>query len=241
MNEEQKKEIFNEINSILKSRGQFINENYLKIRFQYQNPYNFPDFDPIRHEICMDILFGLYQSAITLTNHLMETFLKLSLIYKEFLDEHENKNEKESKIDVDNLPSMLANELRPFNDKYNGKDLSFTINRACKIGLISKEEKKQLHEFRERFRNPYGHADRKKQHGESSTGVQGATIEGDELKFGVENEMKLFEMLFFQGIAQWHHAEAYSLPYFSYLDQIIRRTLLKIFPDINKHPLDEEI
>lgn len=236
---EEEKSINEEINNILKSRTTYVRENFFKIRFQYNNGYNLPEIDPIRHEICLDILFGLYQSALTLTNHLLESFLKIALIYKDYFDDFDKRKTTEKEVDIDNMVKQLADELKPYNEKYNGKDLSYTINRACTTGLISKEEKQQLHEFRERFRNPYGHADRKKQYGGITTPVQGGTIKDDELVFGSATEIEVFGLPFFQGIAQWHHAEAYSFPYFEYLDNLIRKTLKKIFPGIDKNPIEE--
>ena len=46
------------------------------IEVEYSTPYDWPEMDTLRYEICGCISFGLNQAAITLTNHLLESLLK---------------------------------------------------------------------------------------------------------------------------------------------------------------------
>lgn len=230
LSEEQNK-IIDGINALIKSRGKFLLKEYPQIESFYKKAYNLPDLDPIRHEICICIAFGLYQAAMTLTNHLLESFIKLSLTYNDIHANPSNlKNKPEDKL------KSLTNDLKASGNKFNDKNLGDNINKACKFGLITKEEKKQLNEFREKFRNAYSHADRKKQHGDITTPVQFSTIEEGKIKMEPLQEVSLFDLPIFQGIAQWHHAEVFSYPYFEYLDGVIRRTLSIIFPGIENGP-----
>ena len=75
MDKKQRK-IVVEVNKIIRSRRELIYKFYPSIREIYNSHYDLPDMDPLRHEICICIMFGLCQSAITLTNHLLESLLK---------------------------------------------------------------------------------------------------------------------------------------------------------------------
>lgn len=70
-----------EIRRIIDSRKEFFCANYPAIRFAFQEHYDTPELDTWRHEVCLCIFFGLYQAAITATNHLLESFLKYALVY----------------------------------------------------------------------------------------------------------------------------------------------------------------
>lgn len=55
MNEEKKKYI-DEINVILSERLIQIKNNYPQVREAYQNTYDWPEIDPIRHEISLCLM-----------------------------------------------------------------------------------------------------------------------------------------------------------------------------------------
>jgi hypothetical protein len=80
MDKERQELLTQEVNKIIKSRIAFINRNYPAVRDAYQNHYNWPEMDTLRHEVCLCLIFGLHQAAITLTNHLVESLLKVALI-----------------------------------------------------------------------------------------------------------------------------------------------------------------
>ena len=226
MENDVKHKIIDEMNEILRSRKNELISNYPLVRDHYQRHYNMPELDPLRHEVCLCLIFGFNQAAITLTNHLLETFLKLVLIY-----DHTNKNIDKSK--PKNGVKSLVNDFSEGIAMYNDKDLDFTINRACTVRLITKDQKKQLHAFRENFRNAYSHSDKRKLFGDSEVPVQKLQIEGDTIVTDPESMEKVFDLPIFHGVVQHYHAKANAAPYFCYLDGVIRETLLKMFPSIN--------
>lgn len=136
MDEEQSKIITEEVNQIIHSRFEFINKHYLSIREAYKNQYDWPELDPIRHEICICIMFGLCQAAITLTNHLLESLLKYALI----ISHGKDKKQKEEKI-KGRVVSAFVEKYKEGIKLYDDANLEKTINRACTVGLISKEQK----------------------------------------------------------------------------------------------------
>jgi len=84
------------INEILEYRTGIIQENYNQIIDEFENHYNLPEIDPLRNEICLCIMFGFYQAAITLSNHLFEKAFKLFLIvhYSKIKDEKKEDEEQ---------------------------------------------------------------------------------------------------------------------------------------------------
>lgn len=218
--------IINEINEILKHKTEFLYPNFLKIREQYNNPYHYPELDTLRHEICMCILFGLNQAAITLTNHLLEAFLKFSLINFEFAEKM--KGTENTEIDVETSLDSFKDDIKEINEKYNSQDLSQNINRANSIGLITKDQKKILHDFRDKFRNSFSHADRKKFYGDMKVTAQAVTIKDGKLLVGSEQDSKIFDLPFTHSIAQFQISEQIAHEYFNYLDKIIRDVIPKL-------------
>jgi hypothetical protein len=95
--------------------------------------------DPVRHEICLALTFGLYQSALTLTNHLHESVLKFALSFKYVFN---NLDKKSSKHDINSLIEKLKSGF----DKYDDKTLYQTIEIAYSEELINDEKKSQLHD-----------------------------------------------------------------------------------------------
>lgn len=94
---EDRENIISEINSFTKEIAKNAFENYVKIRHCYANEYELPEIDPLRYEICICLTLSLYQAAITLTNHLIEKYLKIALVYYE----------TKEKIGGTNLESIL--------------------------------------------------------------------------------------------------------------------------------------
>jgi hypothetical protein len=111
----------------------------------FNSEYGYPELDPVRDEICKCIICGLYQAAITVTNHLLEQSIKTCLIFKHSI---ENKKDGTDVFDI----------CKDGIKKYDGINLSNAINCACAVGLITKEQKQLLHQLREDFRNAYSHA-----------------------------------------------------------------------------------
>ena len=80
MDKERQKLLTDETNQILRERIEFMQKQYPAVRDAYQTHYNWPELDSLRHEISLCITLGLFQAAITLTNHLLESLLKYALI-----------------------------------------------------------------------------------------------------------------------------------------------------------------
>jgi len=120
-------------------------DNLGKIENQLGKPYGWNEFDPLRKEIAQSLLSGLYLAAITSTNLLVELFLKVILIYH----------------DVSSTNNYCITETDRFTeplDKYSSEPLHSTISSALDKWLITSEEERQLRNWKEKFRNPYSHA-----------------------------------------------------------------------------------
>lgn len=198
--------------------------NYEAISEIFDSEYGYPELDPIRDEICKCFMCGLYQSTITLTNHLLEKSLKFCLGIK-YTIENKKENAEIQDIFIDGI------------NKYDKLFLEDTINRACTKGLITKEQKEELKKFKDIFRNPYSHANTAIYR---DINVRGKVVSIKDLEEGVDKffekcfdrnsdiEMPLKNLPFAQGIFQVKIAKEDCLPYFGNIDKIIRDMLLKI-------------
>lgn len=206
-----------ELNSILLP-------SYESIKDIFNFEYGYPELDPVRDEICKCIICNLPQATITLTNHLLESSLKKCLAMKYSID-----NKQDNK--------MIENAFKDGIEKYDKCDLEQTINQACSNNLISREQKKQLKQFKANFRNPYSHATASEIF--KDTVVKGKTIsliDGESPESLLErifndtldNHLTVKDVLPIQGIVQVNIAKQISIPYFRNVDEIIREMLLKI-------------
>ena len=211
-----------ELTEIIKSRKEDSLRNYASIRERYNTHYDWPEMDSLRHEICLCIIGGVFQAAMTLTNHMLESFLKFALIYQgALLKQQEDIAKKNANDIIHYLPEQV--------EKYSGRDLSFTINKACSKGIITKTQKENLHKFREAFRNPYSHSDKQKMFGELQIPFQRAHITEMGLQIDPAEIEKLTNLPFTHSIAQIQHSEINAIPYFKYLDEVIRESMQNIF------------
>src|SRR5438094_10600049 len=103
MDEATKQAIIDEMNSIIRERQPTIGKNYLRVRDCYLKEYGLPELDPLRYEITLCLTFGLYQAAITLTNHLLESLLKYALIYHHALQ----KQQKQQRIEGHAVEALI--------------------------------------------------------------------------------------------------------------------------------------
>lgn len=201
--------------------------NYNQIQDIFNFEYGYPEFDPLRDEICKCIICNLHQAAITLTNHLLESSLKKCLAMKHSISNKQN--------DV-----KLEDAFKEGITKFDQLDLDDTINRACTQGLITKEQKKLLKKFKDEFRNPYSHASTAEIF--KDTTVKGKTIslnEGESpenlLKRIFDNNsdeiLAVKDILPIQGLVQVVIARQISVPYFTEVDKIIREMLTKLKPN----------
>lgn len=141
-------ELDKEISQLIKYTNYRMSEWYVKVR-PHLRVKVLNQHDELRHEICKCMVFGLWHASITATNHLLERFIKYSLI------EHEADFEKIESIEFFDTVDFVVS-------KYDGKTLEFTINAACTLGIITRDEKKKLIKFKDKFRNAYSHAETKK-------------------------------------------------------------------------------
>ena len=158
-------EIKEELQGIVDGRSEEMFESYILVRKAFQQPYEWPEIDTLRHEVCLCLIFGLYQAAMTMTNHMLESFLKFSLSYKHTFNNLDGSSE-------DRSTQGLVESLRPGFKKYNSKNLYQSIEAAYKANLITDEQKDQLHVIRDAFRNAYSHADKEKIHGDKEIPIQ---------------------------------------------------------------------
>ena len=208
-------EIKKKLKPITEELSSSIVSNFPKIILQFENSYQLSDIDPIRHEICLCLLYSLNQASITLTNHLLEKFLKLALVYKDA-----------GKIGATNLYETSEIFEKVIN-KYNDNDLQKTINQCCTKGIITKEDKKILNQIREKYRNAYSHADIEKTFGEGTIPLaQGNFSNPEKIEIG-EFKIKNFPMI--QGIIQKKIADDIAYDYFIFVDELIRKSIDKIF------------
>ena len=221
-----------EVDEIIQSRFQFINRQYPNIRDAYKKHYKWSELDSLRHEICLCIMFGLCQAAITLTNHLFESMLKYALIT---LDGKENK-QKEEEIKGRVISSVIEKYEEGFN-RYGEQDLGSNINSACTLGLITEEQKIRLHILRVRFRNAYGHSDKQKTFGKSTMPVTGVKLENEKFTIDEKLEPEVAKLIIGQGIVQARQAQSDAPQYFKYMDSLVREIREKLFGSIEQDPI----
>ncbi|MCI0707341.1 MAG: DUF4145 domain-containing protein [Ignavibacteriae bacterium] len=232
MDDELRKKFTEEAQAIIKSRYKFIGRNYIKIRDAYNEFYNDPELDPLRHEICLCIFFGLHQAAITLTNHFFESLMKYALITFDAIEEkRKGKKKTDDKI---SLPKSLVKDFEQAKKKHGGSNLGDNINKACSRGLITKEQKEILHQLRDEFRNAFGHSDKDKTFGDAKMPVQGISLDGDKLLVQPPEEVEIAQFLIGQGLIQAMQAEHEAPDYFLYIHEIAKQIVGKLFGDIQK-------
>lgn len=225
MDETEAHRIVSELNELVGARKTESAENYVKVRQAYQREYGLPEIDPLRHEIALCLIYGLYQAAITLTNHMLESVLKYGLMYH-YAKEHQQPADQDVQ---GHAAQALVEWLSEGKKLYGDKDLDFTINRACALGLISKAQKKKLHAVRESLRNAYSHADKDKTFGKTTTEVVASYFDGEKMISDSAEVVHLADFLIGQGIFQAVMAKRFAIPYFLDIDSIARQIVGKLF------------
>lgn len=211
------------INHILKERLIGASQTYSMIKDAFEISYEWIEMDILKHEVCVCIIFSLNQAAITMSNHMLESFLKCALGYKRSIqDGRLNKSFSDMNVLTDVLSKSFEIDGR--------KNLSETINRSCTLGIITKEDKKELHKYRESLRNSYSHAEKRKIHENKKIPVQLAEVND---KTGIQmkqaSSQQISNMPFIQSLAQLEHAKANAIPYFLFIDKLIRKAKPKVF------------
>lgn len=216
-----------EAKEVFKSWAEVSRSNFDEISIQIKTEYGLPELEALRAEACANIIQGHWQSAVCLTNILLEAFLKLALVYS-------NTDEPEEQAQP---LSRLLNSLSAPVQKFMQMKLNDTINVACKQGLIDDETKAALHGFRKRFRNAFFHADMQSMFGDQTTPVTGADFGTREIE---QSDVAIRTLPLLLGEALWQNAQANAIPYFNEVDALIRVTLPKVFPHmLEDQPEDE--
>lgn len=105
---------------------------------------------PDIQEICDCLFLKKYMAAITLTNLLFETMVKLTLVYFEV-----NGRTLDDGYDFENI---YERELKKYGKKY----LHDNIEALYKKSIINTEERDRLLDLKNLFRNPYSHGSNNK-------------------------------------------------------------------------------
>jgi len=101
---------------------------------------------PILSEICSCFYLQKNMAAVTLTNHLLESVIKFSLVYKE--------GNGKTIDNPETMDTLFEQECK----MYMGKDLGKNINALYDKGMITEEIKERLYHLKNLYRNPYSHA-----------------------------------------------------------------------------------
>lgn len=101
---------------------------------------------PIIEEICTCFYLQKNMAAVTLTNHLLESAIKFALVFKE----------GNGKIfdDPAKMDTLFEKECK----MYMYEDMGKNIGTLCAKGMITKDQKKRLIQFKNLYRNAYSHA-----------------------------------------------------------------------------------
>lgn len=227
MDEATREDIIKEIRHITSSLNDILIYNYVQIREQYTIHYEWPELDSIRHEICLCIIFDLNQAAISLTNHLLENFVKEILI-------SDCITKVRDEIHNNNFHKHLKEVYSRARQKYGEQNLSNNLREAKRIGLLDDSEFETLDNFRVIFRNAYSHADKAKTLGDTTVPVEPFEFkDGEFISLGNQTEIAR-DLYLAQGIVQALLAKEESIPYFKSIDSIIRKKYILLFGE--DHP-----
>ncbi len=100
---------------------------------------------PDIQEICDCLFIRKYMAAMTLTNHVFETMVKLTLVYHEA-----NGRTLDDGFEFENIYEKELNE-------YGTKNLGENIKALYQKGIITSEGHDRLLFLKNQFRNPYSH------------------------------------------------------------------------------------
>lgn len=172
-------------------------------------------------EINNCLLLNFDRASITLTNHLLERLLKLTLINGE--------------IGIGPIDTNKWNEVfKEPHEKYGTISLGTSIERCRKYELITDEEKKYLFDkIRVLMRNGFSHADSSNilaHLPDDSKMIQGNFSNPNETKF-VNVNQKIIPFL--QAIQMESFAKQNAKPYFDYVYHLIFRIEMRL---LKRHP-----
>lgn len=196
-----------------------IHKNYNELADVLKIKFDFPPLEPVRYEICLCIMCGFNQAAITLTNHFFESSLKKLLIL------YESRSNNTSTCEI-------SSAFVDATEKYAKKNLKDIIDDTYDYGLIDSREKDVLHHFRKEYRNPYSHANPKQMFSNGLFPIR--LVHVDEIE-SVDDFYKFFEapntevnpqdFLPIQGLFGVLKSDNCSKDYFLMVDEIVLRVI----------------
>lgn len=125
---------------------------------------------PDIQKICDCLFLQKYMAAITLTNLLFETMVKLTLVYHEA-----NGRTLDDGYDFENIYEKELN-------KYGEKNLGENIATLYKKNIITSEERDRLLYLKNSFRNPYSHGSNNKYVESATTKLYESHLGSNEIK-----------------------------------------------------------
>lgn len=125
---------------------------------------------PDIQEICDCLFLQKHMAAITLTNLLFETMVKLTLVYHEA-----NGRTLDDGYDFENIYEKELN-------KYGEKNLGENIATLYKKNIITSEERDRLLYLKNSFRNPYSHGSNNKYVESATTKLYESHLGSNEIK-----------------------------------------------------------
>ena len=125
---------------------------------------------PDIQEICDSLFLQKYMAAITLTNLLFETMVKLTLVYHEA-----NGRTLDDGYGFENIYEKELN-------KYGEKNLGENIATLYKKNIITSEERDRLLYLKNSFRNPYSHGSNNKYVESATTKLYESHLGSNEIK-----------------------------------------------------------
>ena len=134
----------------IKAKTELFCEKILKNMCTLEPFYNFRFYLFCQQEFLIDeilncLLLGFNQASIFTTNHLLEKILKVSLMRKHTEGLFVGNPEFNQK----------SNEAK---NKYDSQTLHENIQCALDLKILTQEERENLVELKNKFRNPYSHA-----------------------------------------------------------------------------------
>lgn len=125
---------------------------------------------PDIQEICDCLFLKKYMAAVTLTNLLFETMVKLILVYHDA-----NGRTLDDGYDFENIYEC---ELNKYGKKYLGEN----ITTLYKKNIITSEVRDRLLDLKDLFRNPYSHGSNNKYVASATTKLYESHLDSNELK-----------------------------------------------------------
>lgn len=196
---------------------------YYAVKSLFEENYKTIELQTIKNQILLCITFGLYMAAMTLTNHLLEKFLKSMLSYNDALKYKEQISYEEK--------FALPEQLERSRLKFDSQNLDKNIDTAFSEKLIDENQNEVLKGMKNNFRNAYSHDDRKKMYGDASTPIEESRDPESVLKGEPQpskefklSGLSLFEFLFINNFSEMH-----CVPYITNLHQIILSVESKLY------------